>query len=281
MHLKSLKAALDQLYESFDFKKRLLNDPIEFPHRYSSAKDIEIVGFISTALAYGRIGSFKKVIERILNRIGGSPFSFVQQFSFRKDADLFKGISYRFNTQEDIAGLFFVLSEILREFGSLEMAFYSFFNGKEIASSINGIRDYALKTVYSSNIPVGERFAFFFPSPLTGACKRINLFLRWMVRDRDIDFGIWKSFRKDQLVIPLDTHIARISQCLGLTNRKTADWKMALEITESLKLLDSADPLKYDFALCHQGVIGLCSRCDSDQHNCLLLGDAGKTDMKT
>ncbi len=281
MHLKRLKSALDRLYESFDFNARLRNDPIEFPHRYSRVEDIEVVGFISATFAYGRIGSFKRVIERILRILDHSPSGFVKGFSFSKDAHLFRGVNYRFNTGEDIAGLFFVLSELLRKFGSLEAAFLSFFDGEELSSSINGIRDYALKKVETAGIDVGERFAFLFPSPRNGACKRMNLFLRWMVRDRDIDFGVWKSFRKDQLVIPLDTHIARIGRCLGLTQRKTQGWKMAIEITRSLRLLDPEDPLKYDFALCHHGVIGVCNRCKRDRQGCLLLGDAGKTDMKT
>jgi uncharacterized protein (TIGR02757 family) len=91
----------------------------------------------------------------------------------------------------------------------------------------------------------------------------MSLFLRWMIRDRDIDFGIWRGVPKNRLVIPLDTHIARIGKCLGLTHRTAADWKMALDITASLKAFDPEDPLKYDFALCHQGISGLCSakRC--------------------
>ncbi len=261
MHLKRLKQGLDRLYESFDFMERLLNDPIEFPHRYSKAEDIEVVGFISACLAYGRIDLFRRVIEEILKRIKGSPSDFLREFSLKKDTSLFKGIRYRFQSEDDIAGLFFVLSELLREYGRLEEGFYHFFDGREISSAITGIRDYAVKKIEVSDIEAGQGFFFLFPSPKTGACKRMNLFLRWMVRDRDIDFGIWKRFRKDQLVIPLDTHIARIGQCLGLTKRKTADYRMALEITGSLKLLDPEDPLKYDFALCHQGVIGLCKSC--------------------
>jgi uncharacterized protein (TIGR02757 family) len=92
----------------------------------------------------------------------------------------------------------------------------------------------------------------------------MNLFLRWMIRDKDIDFGIWKGIPKNKLIIPLDTHIARISRCLGLTKRASQDWKMAEEITGALKTLDPEDPLKYDFALCHQGISGVCSarHCD-------------------
>jgi len=103
----------------------------------------------------------------------------------------------------------------------------------------------------------------FFPTPAKGsACKRMNLFLRWMVRDRDIDFGIWKGIPKNKLVIPLDTHIARISRCLGFTMRRSADWKAAVEITNALKQFDPDDPVKYDFALCHHGIAGMCAKGD-------------------
>ncbi len=279
MHLQRLKHHLDRLYEDFDFRGRLLKDPIEFPHRYQRAEDIEVVGFISAALSYGRIEAFKAVLEEILGRVGSSPYEFVLNFSLKRDAPVFKGIYYRFNTEGDILGLFYVLSGLLREYRSLERGFYRFFDGTSLASSIEGIRRYALSRVSNSSVKTGRWFSFLFPSPLKGACKRMNLFLRWMVRDRDIDFGIWSSFRKDQLIIPLDTHIARIGQCLGLTSRKTPDWKMASEITESLKRLDPLDPLRYDFALCHQGVTGLCKSCSGESGSCLIL-KAQETDMK-
>jgi uncharacterized protein (TIGR02757 family) len=117
--------------------------------------------------------------------------------------------------------------------------------------------------VYGRNIkPAG--LLQFFPSPAQGsACKRVNLFLRWMIRDRDIDLGIWRDIPKNKLVIPLDTHIARISRCLGFTSRNSQDWKMALEITGALKRFDPEDPLKYDFALCHHGISGVCKGRDN------------------
>jgi uncharacterized protein (TIGR02757 family) len=107
------------------------------------------------------------------------------------------------------------------------------------------------------------------PSPRKGsACKRMNLFLRWMVRSEDIDFGIWDNIPPNKLVIPLDTHIARISKCLGLTRRASADWKMAEEITGALREFDPEDPLKYDFALCHHGISGLC-KGERNDNTCL------------
>lgn len=111
-------------------------------------------------------------------------------------------------------------------------------------------------------------FLHFFPSPEKGSpCKRLTLFLRWMIRDKDIDMGIWKGIPKNKLVIPLDTHIARISKCLGFTRRKSVDWTTAIEITESLKSLDRDDPLKYDFALCHLGVTKVCSKLRCSECN--------------
>jgi len=104
-------------------------------------------------------------------------------------------------------------------------------------------------------------FEFYFPTPAKGgSCKRGCLYLRWMVRRADIDFGLWSGVPMDRLVIPLDTHIARISRCLGLTERKSDDWKTAVQITDALRAFEPSDPLKYDFALCHKGISGECNK---------------------
>ena len=269
MHLSRIKDALDTLYRNFDFSERLKHDPIEFPHRYSDDRDIEIVGFISAVLAYGKISVFKSVLEDLLKRIGQSPSDFVREFDLGRHAPLLKGMRYRFNSEEDFISLFFLLSQLTRRFGTLEAAFLKRFDGREISTAIDGFRRLAEETLFSSGLKVNRSFWFLLPSPSIGsACKRINLFLRWMVRDRDIDFGIWKGFRKNQLVIPLDTHIARIGRCLGFTKRKTKDWKMAIQITSKLKEFDPEDPLKYDFALCHQGVVGVCRECSRSDRGC-------------
>jgi len=118
---------------------------------------------------------------------------------------------------------------------------------------------------------VKRGFRHLLPSPAGGgSCKRLNLFLRWMVRDQDIDFGLWKEVDKNRIVIPLDTHVARISRCLGLTERKSNDWKTAAEITESLKLYAPADPLRYDFVLSHLGISGSCRADESACITCRL-----------
>ncbi len=273
---KSLKQKLDRLYSDYDFQGRIAHDPIELPHQYSRPEDIEISGFIASCLAYGKVTLFKPVIKALLSRMGQSPCDFLIHFNVRRQRDLFAGLRYRFNRNDDIIGLLYVLSSVIKKYGSLESAFKRHYRKSDssVAAGLAGIIDIFLgmdtAAVYGDDMK-REGLLQFFPSPSRGsACKRMNIFLRWMIRDRDIDFGIWKGIPKNKLVIPLDVHIARISRCLGFTRRSTQDWKMAVEITESLKTIDPEDPLKYDFALCHQGIAGVCSsmRCDE----CALFG---------
>ncbi len=262
--MKGLGKTLDRFYRDYDFQARLLHDPIEFPHRYRDPRDIELTAFISTCLAYGKVELFKSVLEQLFSKMGASPHDFIRSTGIAKQKKLFAGIKYRFNEHEDILCLFFILRNILQSHESLHTVFRKYYHDgdRTIGSGLAGLMETAravnTAAVYGKNIqPPG--LLHFFSSPAQGsACKRANLFLRWMIRDRDIDFGIWKEIPKNRLVIPLDTHIARISRCLGLTSRKTQDWTMAVEITGALKRFDPEDPLKYDFALCHHGISGVC-----------------------
>lgn len=262
----NLKEILDHFYEDYDFEGRLRHDPIQFPYRYSNPRDIEVASFISSCFAYGKVGHFMPVIERVLEKMGGSPYEFLINLNLRRHRDRFREIKYRFNSSDDIFCLIYILSIILKDYGSLEGLFNSHdrMDEKNICTGLKGFVETMLSVdtspVYGTNLrPKG--LIQFFPSPQNGsACKRMNLFFRWMVRDRDIDFGLWKGIPKNRLIVPLDTHIARISRCLRFTERRSEDWKMAVEITEYLKRFDPEDPLKYDFALCHHGISGACSK---------------------
>ncbi len=262
--MRSLKRTLNKFYNEYNFKERLKHDPIEFPHRYAQNEDIEIAGFVAACFAYGKIGLFKPVMENILGPGNKHPAEFIKNFDLKKDRKYLKGISYRFNKEKDVLCFVYLMGKALKEWGSLKNMFYNYYNpeDEDIKSALRGFTDSLLKIntspVYGENIkPYGLKQLF--PSPEKGsACKRMNLFMRWMVRDKDIDFGIWDRIPPSKLIIPLDTHIARISRCIGLTKRKASDWKTAKEITEALKRLDPADPVKYDFALCHNGILGLC-----------------------
>lgn len=266
---RDLKALLDALYQDFDFQGRIAHDPIEFPHRYKRKGDVEVSAFIASCFAYGRVGHFRQAIERVLRVLGARPRDFLLAFDPRKEGRMLTGIKYRFNEEADIKALLYIMGELLRRYGSLNRAFLRFYRktdpdiGNALAGMVEHILSVDTSAVYGKDLrPKGLRQ--FFPSPRSGsACKRANLFLRWMVRDRDIDFGIWKGVTQDKLVIPLDTHIMRVSRCLGLTRLRTSGWKTAVEITGALKRLDPLDPIRYDFALCHTGIAGICSaaRC--------------------
>ncbi len=268
--MKHVKTLLDSLYRECRISDYISRDPIEFPKAYTNPEDIEAAAFLSASLAYGKVYLFKPVIQTILTRLGKQPGRALSAFDVQRDAEHFRGISYRFNRNSDIIALLYVIHRLNREFGSIKGAFLNFFNGKlsvSLAQLIEYILHIDLSPVYGiHHHPRG--FLHFFPSPQRGsACKRLNLFLRWMVRDRDVDFGLWPEIPRECLLIPLDTHIARIGRCLGLSERKSSDWKTAREITENLKKLDPHDPLKYDFALCHFGISRACSP-HSDPSQC-------------
>lgn len=283
MHPK-LKEILDRFYKEYNLKSRIEHDPIEFPHRYKKPEDIEIAGLIASSLSYGKVTLFKPVINKILSitSSNGSLQEFIINFEPAKDAKLFGGIKYRFNSERDIIGLIYSIKSALIEYGSLKKLFYSFYNSGDnnITNALIGFVKYFmslnLSPVYGKKGHSGGMKQFF-PSPAEGsACKRLNLYLRWMVRSDDgVDFGIWACSERSEsnkippskLIIPLDTHMARICTHLGLTRLKTTGWKMAEEITDNLKILDPEDPVKYDFALCHLGISGECPP-NKDKEKC-------------
>lgn len=268
-HLKNI---LNRFYREYNFKERIKHDPIEFPRRYSLPRDIEIAGFITSCFAYGRVELFKPVIEKILRLGGKHPARFFMNFTLKKDGKYFNDIRYRFNREKDVLCLAYMLSEALKRWNSLKSLFYHYYRPEQedIGDALDSFVDFFLRIdtsqIYEGNIKP-HSLTHFFPSPKKGsACKRMNLFLRWMVRTRDIDFGIWNKIPPSKLIIPLDTHIAKISKCVGLTKRTSSDWKTAKEITEAFKKLDPEDPLKYDFALCHQGISGMCKGMNGIVH---------------
>ncbi len=247
-----LKRKLNYHYRSFNGKD-FSRDPIKFPHGFKYEYDIEVSAFVSALFAYGNINQINNSLEKIHEILGNSPYDFVLNLNFERN--LFAGIKHRFYSPEDIFSLFKILNIVYSNYGSLKKLFllYYFPAAENLKDSIeffsNNLKSIAIRQGLNSD---GIRFMF--PSPSgKSACKRINLFLRWMVRKDKLDFGLWKELKTSQLIIPVDTHIARIALMLGLTERKNISWKMAEEITGNLKLFNRSDPVKYDFALCHIG----------------------------
>ncbi len=266
MQGKRLKRSLDALYRSYDFEGRVEHDPINFPKKYRNVGDREAVGLVAAALAYGKVTLFMPVVERILGAMGESPSEYLADLDLGRARRALEGVRYRFQGPDDILALLSSIGGLLRRRGSIEGAFMAHYSesdpttGPALAGLVDEIMEIDTSSVYGTREkPRG--LLQLFPSPRKGsACKRLNLYLRWMVRNHDIDFGLWKGVSPSKLVIPLDAHIARVSRCLGFTGRKSNDWKTAVEITDSLREFDPEDPLKYDFALCHRGIMGLCEK---------------------
>ncbi len=264
-----LKAFLDSLYYRYQ-NDYLSLDPLEFVHEYPSPEDQEIVAFIAAALAIGRVDLFRKVIQTILKIMQPSPRVYVRRFDPEAWTDL-QGFVYRFYRREDIGLLLSYLKQILDRHDTLETFFllnYSasqLHTGSALSAFVKGFLQLDPLPFYAQPPAKGQGIRHFLSNPEDGSsCKRLNLFLRWMVRRDNLDLGIWTKVSPAKLIIPVDTHIARISRKLTLTQRKAASWKMALEITEKLKHLDPEDPVKYDFALCTVGKLNACPKEKND-----------------
>lgn len=253
------KKYLDELVKKYEIPDFIEDDPIQFPHRYNKQEDIEISGLISSCFAYG---NRKKIVETLANLhkiFNDTPSEFVINFDIDRDAELFKGFVYRYTQERDLVILIHVIGQVLKEYGTLEKAFLKGFNPAEenIKQSLTNFVN-----LFRECLPCNENnckgFYFLMPSPEQGsACKRLNLFLKWMIRKPPVDLNIWKNIPENKLIIPLDVHVARISRKWGLTSRNSNDWKTAEEITKNLKEFDNIDPVKYDFAIFGLGISGL------------------------
>ena len=260
-----LKTILDGQYEAFNVEDSA-TDPVQFVHRtHADSADREIVAFIAAGLAFGRVASVMASVGRVTEVMGPRPSRYVRDFDLRRDAPALAPVVHRWIRGADLAALMLVLQAMLRAHGSLEGAFLA---GHDTAAADVGPAHDAfaaracavdVRAAYGGAVPARAGYRYFFARPSGGsACKRLNLFLRWMVRRDAVDPGGWTRVSPSQLVVPLDTHIIRLGRCLGLTRQITPGWKMAAEITAALRALDPADPIRYDFALCHLGMMKAC-----------------------
>ena len=267
-----LKYYLDALIGGFRKELHIANDPVRLVRRYDDPRDREVAGLITSALSYGNVKIILASVERALSFLGDHPTEAIAAFHPQADSKRLRGFYHRFNTSRDLAVFFWMIRRALEDYGSIENAFLSGLSGQsadsvDTGAAMDHFSALMLGFGHERLYPKGElarraAVRFFLPTPRDGsACKRMNLYLRWMVRrDDGVDCGVWNRVTPGSLVIPLDTHIARISSYIGLTNRKSPGWAMAIDITRQLRLLDAADPLQYDFALCHLGIAGDCPR---------------------
>lgn len=223
----------------------LFSDPLKFPRRYTSFKDREVSALISALLAYGRVNSIERFLEKMHLFLGIYPYEGILENKFWN-----KG-GYRFQKESDIRKFLFALSKIIRDYETLENLFSSF-NGTAEEKLVGFVQTFR-KIVNVTTFGLDHLLSL--PSK-TSPAKRWRLFLRWVVREDDgLDLGLWKVVKPSDLIIPLDTHIAKVAIELNLTQRKTKDFKFAFEVTQKLKEICPEDPLKYDFALVREGIL--------------------------
>ena len=257
-----LKPTLDGLYDSFNMPDSA-TDPIQVVRRFSRNDDREVVAFCAAGLAFGRVSSVLQSIERLVVLMGASPAAFVRRFEPGRDGAALRSFVHRWIRGADIIALLWVLHQMLERSGSLE----SFFlegdpEGEDVREALDSFSSRAmaldLRAAYG-RVPARPGVGYFFPRPSAGSgCKRLNLFMRWMVRHDALDLGVWTRVSPSRLIVPLDTHIIRVGRCLKLTRYTSPGMPMALDITRALRALDPADPVKYDFSVCHLGMMNAC-----------------------
>ncbi len=253
-----LKQRLDYHYKAFD-KSQIEPDPLQFLHLYKDKKDIEVVGFISSVFAYGNVKQIINTLNSIFNILGEQPYDFIKNIDEKLLQEYFGNTIHRFYTSKDIQNFFRVLNSVLNEEGTIKNLFLKFYfehqNDKNLKLPLSKFSNHLLTVIHLNSKKITTGCRFMFADPFTGsACKRMNLFLRWMIRKDELDFGLWNEIPTEKLIIPVDTHVARICRELKLTTKKNVSWKMAEDITENLKKFDPVDPVKYDFAICHLGM---------------------------
>ncbi|MBI5815727.1 MAG: TIGR02757 family protein [Nitrospinae bacterium] len=261
-----VKPHLDRLLARFD-RAYLAPDPLAAALKFKRKDDLETACFIAGVFAYGRADLIQKNVANILGSMDGSPAMFCESFARKESPGWMRDFSYRFNKHDDLAALVRAIGEARSRHGSLKGLFLE----KDDPSAetvlpgliglVGALRGYAKRKTRSFSTLVAD-------PALGGASKRLNLFMRWMVRKDGVDPGPWHgAVSTSRLVIPLDTHVGRIARQLGLLDRNSNDWKAALELTRYLRKLDPKDPVKYDFAICSYGKLGYCVK-KADPEKC-------------
>lgn len=250
MKTEELKEFLNQKVLQYHNAEFITSDPIQVPHAYSLKEDIEISAFLTATMAWGNRKMIVSKSKELMERMGNSPFEFVMEYS---DTDFHKIEGFKHRTFNAVDADFFIrsLQNIYINHGGLESVFSFSKTDEDSFRAIENFRSVFIET------PHQMRSRKHLSSPASGsAAKRLNMFLRWMVRNSagGVDFGIWQNISTAQLVCPLDIHSGNVARKLGLLNRKPNDWKAATELNTKLKKMDSLDPVKYDFALFGLGV---------------------------
>jgi uncharacterized protein (TIGR02757 family) len=240
------KNMLDKLYEKYNHREYVHPDPLEFLYEYPEIRDREIVGLIASGLAYGRVSQILRSVRKVLERMPG-PAEFVANGNKEEFEQVFRDFKHRFTTGADLAGLLAGIKHALEEYGSLNRCFLAGLKEDDKTAYEAGL-------IFSNRLSKGKRNSLLPSAGGKSACKRLHLFLRWMVRKDAVDPGGWEGISGRKLIVPLDTHMHSMSVRLGLTRRRQADGRTAREITEAFRKIVPEDTAKYDFSLTRPGI---------------------------
>ncbi|HXW07188.1 MAG TPA: TIGR02757 family protein [Vicinamibacterales bacterium] len=255
-----LPALLQELYDDYNSEDSAA-DPVHRVRPYADPRDREVAGFCAAALAFGRVASVLTSIDTLLGIMGPHPAAFVRRFDPAGPHPELRRMVHRWTRGSDLVALLWVLRQILDRSASLENFFLEGMriDAADVTEALDSFSRRALaldlRRAYGRVLPRRPGVCYFFPRPSAGsACKRLNLFLRWMVRADAVDLGVWTRVPPSKLIVPLDTHVIRLGRCLRLTRYASPGWRMAADITASLRALDPVDPVRFDFAICHVGM---------------------------
>lgn len=254
----------ESVYARYHRAEYLHADPLLRVYAFSDDADREIAALVSALLAYGNVAQIKKSLDRLFSRLGPYPSQVLLHASFGELQRLLRSFRHRFQTGDDIAALLWLMGQTQREFGCLEQAFLTFDEGSDYATMVEGITslwgEWCLRDKRLTRVAQSRSFRHLVSTPSrASACKRWFLFLRWVVRPRDgVDLGLWKNASPSKLLFPVDRHILRIANNLGIVRSCQATLRIAREITDFFRRIDPMDPVRFDFALCHLGILGVC-----------------------
>lgn len=243
---------LDQIYRTYNARRWVHPDPLEFLYGYRDPLDREIVGIVASSLAYGRVLQILKSVGFVLEKMGPSPRDFLAAQGEKDLLNVFRGFKHRFTTGEDLVAMLFGTRRVVKRFGSLQACFRSGYDDRH-----DTLLPALSHFVGEISHLWGGGGNSLLPRPDKGsACKRLHLYLRWMIRKDRVDLGVWESIPTRKLIVPLDTHMHRMGVRLGFTNRCAADLSTAVEVTKGFQTICPEDPVRYDFALTRMGMRG-------------------------
>ena len=264
LRISALKDALEDLYTTFNHRREIHPDPLEFVYRFDNARDQEVVGLIAACLAYGRVAHILQNVAKVLAVLGPSPCDTLLRADRRGLTKRLHGFRHRWTSSSELVDLLLGIRSALIRHGSLESCFLRH-HESDSESTLPGL------TGFAQELRGSDATSSLLSAPEKGsACKRLHLYLRWMVRSDGVDPGCWQGVKPAQLIVPMDTHMFRVARALRMTDRKQANLSSAIDTTRAFRSLSPDDPVRYDFALTRLGI-----RADMDLDD--FLGACRKT----